>query len=235
MTPEAHGRYRTCVGKLIHLSHHRSDIQHAVHRLCKKVQLPLAGDWIRLKKLARYLAGTRNVYLKLSPVAGRPVVEVYTDADWADKKSNRRSTSGGALMYYGCPILTWSRGQASFALSSAESELYAIGTGAVEALGFCQLLKELGVNVVPTLFTDAQSALDICKKRGPGRMKHVELKFLAVQEWQKEGKIKLRKINTSMNPSDMLAKVMDMKKLTRFGRLLALRGDIFDSDTHDHE
>ena len=55
-------------------------------------------------------------------------------------------------------------------MSSAISELYPLGSGAVEALGFATVLEELGEPTVPVLYMDSSSALHIFKKRGPGRM-----------------------------------------------------------------
>ena len=84
-------------------------------------------------------------------------------------------------------MLTWARTQNTRALSSAEAELYAIGSGAIEGLGAAELLQEWQCKTVPLHWTDSQSALAVCKRREPGRRKHVELKMLAVQEWLQNG------------------------------------------------
>ena len=105
----------------------------------------------------------------------------------------RQSCSGGAVLFHGCAVLTWARTQKTRALSSAEAELYAIGSGAIEGLGAAQLLQVWQCKAVPLLLTDSQGALAVCKRRGPGRMKHVELKMLTVQEWLKTGRLPVRK------------------------------------------
>ena len=65
-------------------------------------------------------------------------------------------------MMYGCSVLTWARTQKTPALSSAEAELYAIGSGAVETLGADTLLKEWGYGeAVPALMADSSSALAV--------------------------------------------------------------------------
>ena len=109
------------------------------------------------------------------------------DSDWADDKETRQSCSGGAVLFHGCAVLTWARTKNTRALSSAEAELYAIGSGAIEGLGAAKLLQEWQCKTVPLLWTDSQSALAVCKRRGPGRRKHVELKMLAVHQWSKKG------------------------------------------------
>ena len=59
------------------------------------------------------------------------------------------------MRYHGCTVLSWARRQAVFAQSLAESELYALGTGAVECLSFAQMLNEWGEKAVPMLWSDS--------------------------------------------------------------------------------
>jgi len=225
--PSAATQYRTCVGKLIHYMHLRPDGQHTIGTLCQAMSAPTQRDLRRLKKFARFLAGTRDVYLELIPDKEADPVQGVVDADWADQRADRRSTSGGAVLYWGCAILTWARRQAVYAQSSAESELYALGTGAVEVLGFSQLLREWGEPAVPVMCSDSSSALAVVRKRGPGRMKHVELRCLAIQQWREEKKLVLRKVVTTENASDLLTKPMTYEQLVKFGHMLCLRGGIY--------
>ena len=124
-------------------------------------------------------------------------------------------------------MLTWARTQKTRALSSAEAELYAIGSEAIEGLGAAQLLKEWQCKTVPLLLTDSQSALAVCRQRGPGRTKHVELKMLTEQEWLKTGRLRVRKVSTHDNPADLMTKDMTREKLIKFARSLNLRGSLF--------
>ena len=157
----------------------------------------------RLKKLTRYLLGTSDVYQEFCPDPHAEMLQVPVDSDWADDKATRQSCSGGAILFHNCAVLTWVRTQKTRALSSAEAELYAIGSGAIEGLGAAQLLKEWQCETAPLLWTDSQSALAVCRCRRPGRMKHIELKVLAVQEWLKTGRLRVRKISTHDIPADL--------------------------------
>merc|ERR1712062_809400 len=47
----------------------------------------------------------------------------FSDADWAGCQRTRRSTLGGTILLGDHLLKAWSRTQATFALSSAESEL----------------------------------------------------------------------------------------------------------------
>ena len=54
-------------------------------------------------------------------------------------------------------IKTWSATQATIALSSGESELYALTDGASQALGFIALARDVGSYVHAVIHTDAQA------------------------------------------------------------------------------
>ena len=61
---------------------------------------------------------------------------MYTEADWAGCHVTRKSTTGFVIQFLGTPVHFGFRTQAGVAFSSAESEFYAVGTGATEsALG----------------------------------------------------------------------------------------------------
>ena len=168
LTPSEARNFRTCVGKAMYLSHHRPDIQHSVNTLSRSMRNLTVIAMRRLKKLTRYLLGTSEVYQELCPDPHAETLQVPVDSDWADDRKTRQSCSGGAVLFHGCAVLTWARTQKTRALSSAEAELYGIGSEAIEGLGAAQLLREWQYKTVPLLQTDSQSALVVCKRRGAG-------------------------------------------------------------------
>ena len=58
-------------------------------------------------------------------------------------------------------------------------------------------------------------------------MKHVELKMLAVQEWLKTGRLRVRTVSTHDDPADLMTKAMSREKLIKFAEALNLRGSLF--------
>ena len=64
-------------------------------------------------------------------------------------------------------------------------------------------------------------------KKPTRRMKHVELKMLAVQEWLKTGRLRVRKVSTHDNLANFMSKAMSREKLIKFGRALNLHGSFF--------
>ena len=78
----------------------------------------------------------------------------------------------------------------------------ALVQGAIEGLGAAQLSQEWQHKTAPLLMTDSQSALALCKRRGAGRMKHIELKMPTVQEWLKTRRLRIHKVSTHDKPAD---------------------------------
>eukprot|EP00974_Lingulodinium_polyedra_P093521 9061034-Lingulodinium_polyedra.AAC.1 len=64
----------------------RQDVQLEVNRLASDLKEPTKGSFKRLKRLVRYLAGTRDLEIHMRrPVAPRnqPVkLKVFSDSDW---------------------------------------------------------------------------------------------------------------------------------------------------------
>ena len=143
--------------------------------------------------------------LELFP-KGRLVLSAMADADWAGL-AERRSVTGGVVLLAGCCVTSWSRTQASCALSSCESELYAMGSAAVEVLGIHAFLVEQGFSKEPpVVWGDSSSALQLAHRQGTGRLKHVEVRLLAIQSWVSTGRLRLQKVLSANNVADVLTK-----------------------------
>ena len=172
---QQHARYRRLVGKIQWLSYTRPDISFAPKELARALQQPTANDDKKLKRLIRYLKGTAAWKHSLRPTIRlnnhdkMPLdIEVYTDANWASWETTRKSTTGFSIHFLGANIRFGSRTQATVALSSAEPELYAMGTAATEALHIRNFLSEAfttrEINI--RIHTDSSSAKSIAIRQG---------------------------------------------------------------------
>ena len=103
-------------------------------------------------------------------------------------------------------IRAWSSTQATVALSSAEAELVALVRASTEALGFAQLASEFRVSVQCQVFVDSSAALGITARRGCGRMRHLRLGDLWVQEVAHRGELAYHKVSGDANPADLMTK-----------------------------
>ena len=131
---------------------------------------------MQLRHLGRYLAETQNYVQVLEYDYSAPpqTVQVYVDANWGNG-ADRRSTSGGLLKYEGFQLQQWSRTQPCIAQSTCEAELIAANAGASEGRQVQNLMQDIGIKVQMQILTDSNSARQIIMKRGPGRMKHLDI------------------------------------------------------------
>jgi hypothetical protein len=106
----------------------------------------------------------------------------------------------------GAGVKHWSRTQKARALSSGEAEYYAMVTGGGEGLGMQALAEDLGWEVKVRVWTDSSAAKAVANQRGLGKLRHVELKWLWMQEMVKEGRIQLKTVRKDENVADHLTK-----------------------------
>ena len=223
VSEEEHKDFRKAVGKLQWMTYTRPDISYATKELARALQAPTTADQQKLKHLLRYIKGTKTYKQIIRPTvkvpaSATPDLNVYVDSDWAGCPTTRRSTTGFVITLLGTTISYGSRTQATIALSSAEAELYAINTGATEALHLCNLLMELTntkkVNI--KIHTDSSAGKSMATRIGSSRKaKHIELKHLFIQQLILHNIVRLIKIHTNDNPADILTKYVSTETLNR--------------------
>ena len=116
-----------------------------------------------------------------------------------------------------CTVKSYSATQISVATSVGEAEYYAALRGAAEGLALQALGRDLGIEMGVKLWSDSTSARGIACRRGlSGRTRHLETKFLWLQEAIAAKRLEWGKVHTEDNPADILTKcksVHDAKRL----------------------
>ena len=144
----------------------------------------------------------------------------YTDSDWAGCKITARSTTGGIIMIGNHIIKSWSRTQKTIALSSAEAELTAMVKGTCESLGVSSMMEGWGRRKYIVMMGDSNAALGVIRRKGAGKLRHVNIGMLWVQEKRDGGEIDYRKVGGKDNPADLMTKYLTGIMLdTHTGRL----------------
>ena len=100
----------------------------------------------------------------------------------------------------------WSLTQGVIALSSGESEFYGIVKGSSVGLGIQSILGDLGVRVALRVYTDSSAAKGIASRRGLGKVRHIEVNQLWIQEKVSDGTVDLKKTPGEYNIADALTK-----------------------------
>ena len=131
-------------------------------------------------------------------------ITVFTDSDWAGDKVTRKSTSGGVVCRGQHTISWWCKLQSNIALSSCEAELNAALKGAVEGLNVQRLAESLGDELPLELRTDASAARGVLLRQGVGKVRHLQVKQLWLQENVAAGELIIVKIPRAENCADAL-------------------------------
>ena len=86
---------------------------------------------------------------------------------------------------------SWAKTQTVIATSSCEAEYYGLVKGISQALGLRSMLKDIGIEVKVHAKTDASAAKGIAMRRGMGKVRHIEVNQLWVQEKVAQGIVKV--------------------------------------------
>ena len=112
-------------------------------------------------------------------------------------------------------IKSWSSTQKITALSSGEAEYYAIVKGAEQGMGVRSMLIDFQISEASIRYIevkeDSSAAKGIASRRGLGKLKHVDIKELWIQEKVHSGDLKITKVPGTINLADALTKYCDVQ------------------------
>ena len=142
-------------------------------------------------------------------------MEGYTDSDMAGDLDGRKSTSGFLYTFAGGAVSWQSRLQKCIALSATETEYIAAAEAGKEMLWLKRFLQELGIKQKEyKVHCYSQSALDLSKNSMyHSWMKHIDTRYHWIREVMEQQLLKLVKIHTKDNPTDILTKFVTRDKL----------------------
>ena len=166
---------------------------------------PRAADLQALGRVARYLVGAPRVVYEYPWQRGQ-VLRAYTDSDFAGSIDGRLSTSGGAALLGAHLLKHWASTQRKITLSSGEAELGAVVRGFSEILSLQSVAQDLGVELKPEVHADSSAAIGICNRSGIGKVRHLAVAQLWVQDLVRSKACRLFKVLGTENPADLMTK-----------------------------
>lgn len=207
--------YRSAVGSLMYsYIGTRPDIGSALIKVASFCENPSRAHWEAVKRIIRYLKGTPKEAItysgRIDIDKGEKVkIEVFSDSDWAQDKTDRKSTSGFIAKIGGGPVSWHSKKQPTVALSACEAEFVALTEATKEAIWLTLFLGELGIPFeTPVILTDSRSAMEWSKNACyHQRTKHVALKYFFVRDVVSAKTVKMAYINTKENQADIMTKL----------------------------
>jgi len=216
--------YRSVIGMLNYLAAStRPDILFAVHQCARFSSNPKLIHERAVKRIIRYLKGTADKGIILSPNPSEGV-KCYVDADFAggycnetrDEPISVYSRTGYVIFYLGCAVWWVSKLQAEISLSTVEAEYVALSTAMRDLIPFTDQIAELAstlgsqekkVKLHCTLFEDNNGALELATKpRYRPRTKHIAIKYHHFREKVSNGLVDIQPIDTREQIADQFTK-----------------------------
>ena len=142
----------------------------------------------------------------------RPLVTVAVDSDFAGCRETRKSTCGGCVLWGKALIKAWSKTLPTLMLSTGEAELGALVKGATEGEGILAIMRDFDMSASITMESDASAAIGITQRQGLGKIRHLAVADLWIQQRVKEGTLKISKVPGLENAADLMTKPMDHAK-----------------------
>jgi hypothetical protein len=215
--PKAHWYIMMVATMIFFYNWTRPDIGIAVSKLCKFMHNPGETHIKMLKRLVRYMSGTRDRGLKFdfSEPIPRTGLYGYFDAAHMDDLDTRRTTMGYLFFFDGCIISWFSKLHSSVTTSTNHSEYVAAFYATKESIALQSLFNDLGFHdeVSPVaLFGDSQGA--IAMAHNPvlqSATRHIEAAAHFTREQIQLGTIIMSYVRSADNLADAMTKPLSLQ------------------------
>lgn len=221
--------YKALLGCLQYLTLiSRPDICFSVSLFSRFQSQPDDNHWSGLKRILRYLQGTKDLGLQYQKNKNDSALSGYADADYANNEDDRRSTSGCMFTVYGNPVSWMSKRQQIVSLSSTEAELIALCYASKEGIWLSNVMSEIGINTTPfTIHEDNIPCIKIAEEpREHQRTKHIDIKYMYIRELINSKKVKLYYIPSENQKADIFTKPLAKTKFDKMLKMIKMEGSV---------
>ena len=94
-------------------------------------------------------------------------------------------------------------------MNSGEAELYGIVDGSARGIFTKHMYEEMGRNINIDVETDSTAAIGMCSSTGVGKTRHIQVRWLLIQDAIRDKVVRLRKVSGTENLADMGTKYLD--------------------------
>lgn len=183
---------------------------------------PGRAHWEAVKRVFRYLAGTKTLRLTYGAVSLDLVG--YTDAD-GSMHEDRKAISGYAFLIDGGAVSWASKRQEIISLSTTESEYVAITHASKEAVWLRSLIGQVFAPFTEPILlnSDNLGAISLTQDHQyHARTKHIDIRFHFIRWIIQDKKMKLVYCPTDQMVADALTKALPSTKVKHFAAALGL-------------
>lgn len=212
ISPQRLTQYNQIVGGLQYLSiQTRPDIAFATNHLSRFLKNPSEEHLTSAKRVLRYISKDPDAGLIFTKDEN-PILEAYSDSDFAGDPSTARSTAG-SLLRLGGPIFWRSHLQRDVVLSSTEAEYLALTETCRQVAWTRYVLDEIGLSKrirgsqCTCVFVDNQAAISLTKNHdNHKRSRHVNVRNHYCRQQYHLGLIDVQYTPTNCQLADALTK-----------------------------
>ncbi|XP_071729165.1 uncharacterized mitochondrial protein AtMg00810-like [Rutidosis leptorrhynchoides] len=217
--------YRSLAGALQYLTFTCPNISYAFQQVCLFMHDPRETHLAALRRIMRYVQGTIDLGLQLhtSPTTS---LTAYSDAEWADYPTTRRSTSGYCV-FLGDNLLSWSsKRQQTPSRSSAEAKYCGVANAVAETCWIHNLLRELHCPLFSATLVYCDNVSAVYMSGNPvqhQRTKHIEIDIHFVRDLVTKGHVRVLHVPSRYQYADIFTKGLPTALLDEFRTSLNVR------------
>ena len=220
-------QYQQMIGSLLYLGlRTRPDILVAVLILARFQKSPTAYCHRAAKRILRYLRGTTA--FSMTYTTSGTDLHGFVDSDYAGDTVDRKSMSGYVVKLGDASVVWGCKKQDGVAISTCESEYYAMTLAAQEVVWIGRVLMEAGLRDESKILlrSDNQAAIEWATgERCPsGRAKHIDVRVHFVRQLVKDAKIDVAYVSSEKNDADVFTKPLGPVSLKEILKRLGLGG-----------
>ena len=132
----------------------------------------------------------------------------------------RRGTTGYTVSIGQDCVNHGSNLQSTIALSSGESEFYALTRGAALGLSLKSLMEDWGEKYDLIVLSDSSAARGTAARRGLGKLRRVQTRYLWIQERVANNDLTVKAVGTKDNLADLCTKLVNKETCERHMKTL---------------
>lgn len=222
---DLHEDYAKMIGSLMYAAlGTRPDIAFTVQHLSKFTNNHDKSHRTAVKRVFRYLKGTRDVGIIFKRNPEGLNFRMFVDADFANLPDAKSVSGYASLIGGGCA--TWSaKKQPIVALSTTEAEYIALTHGGKQLTWLRKLLFDLGEDVsqeIP-LYCDNLGAITISKDNSyHARTKHINIRYHYIRGLIASHEVDLTHVTSEDNAADIFTKALDKQTHRELMTLLGM-------------
>ena len=189
----------------------RPDLLLTTNVLSTKVQKPSEDDNDKLKRMLRYLYGTKHLCMHMNFIENDTRYYCYIDASLGVHQGVYGHT-GMVLMFGGAAILCKSTKQKIVVKSTAEGELVALSDMAGCAIHGRNFLYSLGIENQCIIYQDNKATISMISNENINdKSKHIKMRYYWLKEHVKSGEVSICYMDSGNMLADILTKPLQGK------------------------